>query len=93
MARLTSEQISVSLPSLAGWKYGENAISKQFTLADFKAAMFFVNTVAGLAEMADHHPDILITYKRVTLTLSTHSEGGVTAKDIDLAKQIERAAV
>lgn len=91
MAKLTSEEIAESLKSLAGWKYGQNAISKQFTLADFKAAMFFVNTVAGLAELADHHPDILINYRRVTMTLSTHSEGGVTAKDIGLAKQIERA--
>ena len=52
--------------------------------------MAFVNQVAELAESADHHPDILINYKRVTLTLSTHSAGGLTEKDFDLASQIEK---
>jgi 4a-hydroxytetrahydrobiopterin dehydratase len=92
MAILSSEQIAEALQDLAGWKFGQNAISKQFAFPDFKTAMFFVNTVAGLAELADHHPDILVTYKRVTMTLSTHSAGGVTSKDVELAKQIERAA-
>ena len=60
--------------------------------ADFKRAMSFVNRVADAANAADHHPDITINYNRVTTTLSTHSEGGVTDKDIDMASKIDAAA-
>jgi 4a-hydroxytetrahydrobiopterin dehydratase len=65
-------------------------IHKRFTFGNFKEAMAFVNQVAELAESADHHPDILVNYKRVTLTLSTHSAGGLTQKDFDLASHIEK---
>jgi 4a-hydroxytetrahydrobiopterin dehydratase len=87
--KLAKDSISRELGSLQGWKLEGDAITKQFVFKDFKEAMDFVNSVADIAEKADHHPDITINYKRVTLTLSTHSEGGVTQKDIDLAKDIE----
>jgi 4a-hydroxytetrahydrobiopterin dehydratase len=73
-------------------KSNDNAIKKQYTLPSFMDGIRFVDRVAHLAEMADHHPDILINYKRVTMMLSTHSEGGITQKDFELAKEIEKAA-
>lgn len=64
-------------------------IQRMFEFKDFSEAMIFVNKVSGLAEAADHHPEILINYKKVTLTLWTHSAGGLTEKDYELAKKID----
>jgi 4a-hydroxytetrahydrobiopterin dehydratase len=91
MAKLTTEAVQVALKKLPGWTLTDEAIGKQYTWPSFPDAIKFVNQVADLAEQADHHPDILINYRRVTLTLSTHSEGGITQKDFDLAAQIEKA--
>ena len=91
MAKLTTEAVQVALKKLPGWNLKDEAIAKQYTWPSFPDAIKFVNQVADLAEQADHHPDILINYRRVTLTLSTHSEGGITQKDFDLAAQIEKA--
>jgi len=66
-----------------------NEITKTFVLTDFVHAMGFVNQVALLAEKANHHPDIDIRWNKVKLTLATHSAGGLTAQDFDLAKAIE----
>jgi 4a-hydroxytetrahydrobiopterin dehydratase len=90
MGKLTNEGIVAGLKTLPGWSLNGDAIGKQYTLPSFPEAMKFVNQVAELAEQADHHPDILINYRRVTLTLSTHSEGGLTQKDFDLAATIEK---
>jgi 4a-hydroxytetrahydrobiopterin dehydratase len=90
MAKLTTEAVQVALKKLPGWSLKDGAIGKQYTWPSFPDAIKFVNRVAELAEQADHHPDILINYRRVTLTLSTHSEGGITQKDFDLAAQIEK---
>jgi 4a-hydroxytetrahydrobiopterin dehydratase len=90
MAKLTTEAVRAALKKLPGWNLKDEAIGKQYTWPSFPDAIKFVNQVANLAEQADHHPDILINYRRVTLTLSTHSEGGITQKDFDLAAQIER---
>ena len=92
MPRLSLDQIQRQLQDLQGWKFGDNAITKQFTLKGFVSAMALVNRVAEAAEKANHHPDIVINYNRVTFTCSTHDAGGVTEKDIALAKQIEAAA-
>jgi len=91
MAKLSASAVSRRLAALKGWRQVGDAIQKQYTFASFKEAMFFVNTVAGLAEKAGHHPDITVNYNRVTLSLSTHDAGGITAKDFDLAKRIEAA--
>jgi 4a-hydroxytetrahydrobiopterin dehydratase len=91
MPKLNASAVSRRLAGLKGWKQVEHTIQKQYTFPDFKAAMFFVNVVAGLAENAGHHPDITVTYNRVTLSLSTHDAGGITAKDFDLASRIEAA--
>jgi 4a-hydroxytetrahydrobiopterin dehydratase len=90
MAKLTTEAVQAALKKLPGWNLKHETIGKQYAWSSFPDAIKFVNQVADLAEQADHHPDILINYRRVTLTLSTHSEGGITQKDIDLAAQIEK---
>ena len=66
---------------LPGWTLQDKQIQRKFTFADFAEAVSFVVRVGFAAEAVDHHPDILINYKRVTLTFSTHSEGGLTEKD------------
>ena len=75
-----------------GWELKEGQIVKGWKFKDFVEAMAFVNRVAERAEAADHHPDLLIRYNRVTLTLSTHSAGGLTEKDFSLARQIDSPA-
>jgi len=89
LSRAEAEQL---LASLSGWTLEGDAISKQFTFKDFLAAIAFVNRLAPQAEAADHHPDILINFKRVTLTYSTHSEGGLTDKDFAGAATADRLA-
>jgi 4a-hydroxytetrahydrobiopterin dehydratase len=92
MPAMSSHDVEERLRSLPGWERDGDEIKKRFTFADFKAAMVFVNRVADAAETADHHPDIKIEYNKVKITLSTHSEGGVTEKDVTLAGQIDSAA-
>ncbi len=91
MSKLSPEEIGQRLKPLAGWQYKDNAISKLFRFKEFMDGIGFINRVAQLAEAADHHPDILINYTRLTFTCSTHSEGGVTEKDLKLAQSIEDA--
>jgi 4a-hydroxytetrahydrobiopterin dehydratase len=92
MAVLSPEEVDRQLKSLNGWTLEGRAIRKQFTLADFPAAVAFVNRLVPEAEAADHHPDIIINYRRVTLLYSTHSEGGLTQKDFDGAAMADRNA-
>ena len=89
MKVLSQEEIQKSLAALEGWNETPDGIRKHYELADFRSVMNFVNRVADLAEGANHHPDILINYDRVTFTLMTHDVGGITEKDIDLASRIE----
>jgi 4a-hydroxytetrahydrobiopterin dehydratase len=88
MERLTDDQIQQRLPALEGWSVRGNALQKTFAFAAFADAIAFVNRVAAEAEAVDHHPDILVEYRNVTLTLSTHSAGGITANDTDLAARL-----
>ena len=90
MATLSRTEAEKRMREIPGWSLEDNAIHKQFVCKDFPAAVDFVTRLVPGAEAADHHPDILINYKRVTLTYSTHSEGGLTAKDFDGAKMAER---
>jgi 4a-hydroxytetrahydrobiopterin dehydratase len=89
MAGLGAGAIRQRLARLKGWKEAGNSIQKQYTFANFKEAMFFVSGVAAVAEKVGHHPDITVSYNRVTLSLSTHDAGGVTTKDFDLAKRVD----
>jgi 4a-hydroxytetrahydrobiopterin dehydratase len=87
--RLTDTEIRDRLSSLDGWALEGDSIRKQYTLGGFPEAIAFVTRLAFDAEAADHHPDIQINYKRVTLTFSTHSEGGLTEKDFAAARQAD----
>ena len=92
MAKLPQAEVEKRITALNGWTLAPDAIRKQYTFAGFLEAIAFVNRLAPEAEAADHHPDILINYKRVTLTYSTHSEGGLTVKDFDGAATADRLA-
>ncbi|HEX7961769.1 MAG TPA: 4a-hydroxytetrahydrobiopterin dehydratase [Terriglobales bacterium] len=88
MAVLAEKELRQRLSELPGWSYGNNAIEKVFEFKDFAAAMKFVNKVAAAAEQANHHPDIDIRYNKVRMLLTSHDSGGVTARDLRMAKQI-----
>ena len=92
MAKLTRGEAEQRMKSLSGWTLDGDAIRKQYTFKDFLEAIAFVNRLAPEAEKADHHPDILINYKRVTLTYSTHDAGGLTEKDFAGAAAADRLA-
>ncbi len=91
MAKLSPDAIDRELKSLAGWEFKDDAIAKLFRFKEFMEGIDFVNRVAQIAEAGDHHPDIHINYTRVTFVCSTHTDGGVTEKDLKLARQIEQA--
>jgi 4a-hydroxytetrahydrobiopterin dehydratase len=90
MAPLADTEIRERLAAVGDWHAEQATIVRDFNFADFAAAIAFVNRVAGLAEAANHHPDILVHgWNKVRLTLSTHSEGGLTDADFRLAGQID----
>ena len=89
MALLSDEQIGAGLEGSA-WRREDDALVREWRLADFAAAIAFVERVAEVAEESNHHPDILIHgWNKVRLTLSTHSEGGITAADLALAQRLD----
>ena len=88
---LDEEEIEQRLDELGDWEREGDQMQKVFEFDDFSTAIKFVNDVAQLAERYDHHPDIDIRYNRVRLALSTHSEGGLTARDFDVAGEIEQS--
>jgi 4a-hydroxytetrahydrobiopterin dehydratase len=92
MPALPDDQVTSGLAALDGWSREGDEIVKTYELPSFPEAIEFVNSVAALAEAADHHPDLDIRYRKVRVALSTHSEGGITDKDFTLAGQIESAA-
>ena len=90
--KLSVQQAQARMGELGGWTLEGEAIRKQFVFRGFPEAVAFVSRLVPHAEAADHHPDVLINYKRVTLTYSTHSEGGLTDKDFDGARMADRVA-
>ncbi|MEM7008077.1 MAG: 4a-hydroxytetrahydrobiopterin dehydratase [Thermodesulfobacteriota bacterium] len=92
MSLLSENEIAQGLSSLDGWTQVGNQITKQFKFKNFVGSMGFVTKVGILAERVDHHPDIMIEYSKVTITLSTHSEGGLTEKDFSLATEIQEVS-
>jgi 4a-hydroxytetrahydrobiopterin dehydratase len=92
MDLLTEEEIAARLAAVPGWVREGDSITCVLTRDDFRDAMLYVGAVAYLAETANHHPDIAISWNRVTLTLSTHSAGGLTAADFELAGRISALA-
>jgi 4a-hydroxytetrahydrobiopterin dehydratase len=89
---LSDPLIADHLAALPAWRRGGNEIRAEFRAPDFARALALVNAAAVRAEAADHHPDIDIRYNRVLFVLSTHSVGGLTEKDFELAAQIDSAA-
>lgn len=89
--RLTSEEVTAALSDLSGWQLeeGGEAICRSFRLADFVGAFGFMTRVALLAERADHHPEWFNVYNRVDIRLTTHDAGGISARDIALAREID----
>ena len=92
MPALNETEIRSQLNMHPGWSYSGNAIHKKFTFESFLPGIAFVNKIAEAAEKVQHHPDITINYSVISISLSTHSEGGVTAKDFGLAGQIDAIA-
>jgi 4a-hydroxytetrahydrobiopterin dehydratase len=88
MALLSSEEIEQRLAAVSGWERDGDAIRRQFDCGDFKGSVEFVNRVLPIAEEMGHHPDLEISWATVTVRVSTHSEGGLTASDFELASRI-----
>lgn len=90
MALLTDEQVDAALPDLGGWERTDGALRRSVKFDSFLAGIEAVRRVAERAEAADHHPDIDIRWRTVTFALVTHSEGGITDKDVAMAGEINR---
>lgn len=90
MALLTADEIKTRLAELPDWEVRDNQLTRTCTLPSFTHAIVFIGAIGQLAEAANHHPDLkLFGYKHVTIELSTHSAGGLTQRDFDLARQIQ----
>jgi len=90
--KLSDLEIHRALGGLPGWSRKGDVLTKTYSFARFADGIRFVTQVAELADMMNHHPDIDVRYTKITFTLSTHDAGGVTQRDLDLAKGIEQAA-
>lgn len=90
MAALSQPEIEARLRSVPAWQVQAGELTRTFTYKDFRAALAFVNKVGDVAESAGHHPDIDIRYNKVRLGLVTHDAGGLTAKDFDLAAEVDK---
>jgi 4a-hydroxytetrahydrobiopterin dehydratase len=92
--KLTQEQINEVLKHLPGWVFMEGSIKKTFKTANYPAAMGFIAALGGFCQRHNHHPDyVLMKYKEVEVSFSTHSEGSITQKDIDIALDIEKIPI
>lgn len=92
MALLSDSEIEERLAGLPGWERRGDAIAKQFECGDFVGSVKFVDSLVEPAELMNHHPDLEISWSQVTVSLSTHSEGGLTANDFELAAKIDARA-
>ena len=92
MARLDDDQVAAALAGLAGWERSGDSLVRELKFANFREAVGFVVRLAFEAEAANHHPDVDIRYNTVRLVLSTHSEGGITSNDVDLARTVQSLA-
>ena len=92
MALLGDAEIEERLAGLSGWEHGDGTIEKRFERGDFVGSVRFVESLVEPAEAMGHHPDVAISWDTVTVTISTHSEGGLTAADFELAARIDALA-
>ena len=89
MTALSAAELELALHSLPNWRLEQGKLMRDWTFADFVQALAFVNRVAEIAERAGHHPDIDMRYSRVRLSLVTHDAGGLTARDLEMAHQLD----
>jgi 4a-hydroxytetrahydrobiopterin dehydratase len=89
MPVLSDDEIQARLGELEGWERAGDALRKEFKLDDFKGSVDFLNRVTPIAEEMNHHPDVSISWNKVTMSLSTHSQGGITENDFELARRID----
>ena len=92
MPKLGDDELTTALSGLPGWEREGAAIAKEYKFDSFRDAIAFVNRIADIADAADHHPEMTNVYNRVQVKYWTHTEGGVTGKDVDAARQVEAAA-
>jgi 4a-hydroxytetrahydrobiopterin dehydratase len=92
MPLLSDEEIEGRLEGLQGWERDAGAIRREFKFKDFVGSVDFVNRITPVAEEMNHHPDLAISWNKVTVSLSTHSQGGLTENDFELAKKIDSVA-
>lgn len=92
VALLENQEIAVRLGTLAGWELQGDEIVREFKFEDFVASVRFVDAIVEPAERLGHHPDVAISWNKVTVSISTHSEGGLTAVDFELASGIDDLA-
>ena len=92
MAVLSDDEIGRRIGDLDGWSHEGGALKKTFTFEDFEAAVDFVVRITPPAQEMDHHPDLAISWNKVEVSLLTHSEGGITANDFELASRIDPLA-
>ena len=92
MAALSDDDVKTRLSSLDGWEHKGDAIEKQFQFEDFTGSVEFVDRITPVANEMNHHPDLAISWNKVTVTLSTHSEGGLTDNDFELAQKLDGLA-
>ena len=92
MARLSDQEIEEALTNCDGWNRDGESIVKEFDRGDFAGSVDFVNAIAPGAEEMNHHPDLEISWSKVKVSISTHSEGGLTANDFELARKVDAAA-
>ena len=91
MEKLSDEEIRNALKNLAGWEYANGSIKKTFKTPNFPTTMGFVTAVGGFCQKRNHHPDyILMKFKEVEVSFSTHSAGGITQNDIEIASDLEK---
>jgi pterin-4a-carbinolamine dehydratase len=87
--KLTVEEIQARLQTLPNWEVDNGMLQRRFTLPSFPATMFFAGAVAHLAEVGQHHPDLNISYNKIAVRFVTHSAGGITDKDFEMAERVD----
>ena len=92
MALLSDEDVTTRLEGLEGWERDGDSIRREFKFEDFVGSVDFVNRITPAAEEMNHHPDLAISWNKVTVSLSTHSQGGITENDFQLAGRIDELA-
>lgn len=89
MPLLSVQELEEALAALPGWQQAGNGINRRFEFDSYLNGVLFANRVAGAAEAANHHPDLLVTYRAVTVSLTSHDSGGVTERDVKMARRVD----